>query len=61
MDEKYETAEKLYSQARAMDAADPAPLRYLGELYRHHLGDWDRRAQRSTQFFAMPAILSPAL
>jgi len=42
MDEKYEFAEKLYSQARAMDPADPAPLRYLGELYRHHLGDWDR-------------------
>jgi len=55
MDEKYETAEKLYSQARAMDAADPAPLRYLGELYRHHLGDWDKARTTFDAILAMPA------
>ncbi len=55
MDEKYETAEKLYSQARTMDAADPAPLRYLGELYRHHLGDWDKARATFDAILAMPA------
>ncbi|HET9802891.1 MAG TPA: tetratricopeptide repeat protein [Candidatus Acidoferrum sp.] len=55
MDEKYEQSEKLYSQARAMDPADPAPLRYLGELYRHHLGDWDRARSNFDAILAMPA------
>jgi tetratricopeptide (TPR) repeat protein len=36
----YILADKLYTQARLLDPADPAPLRYLGELYRHHIGDW---------------------
>jgi len=39
---KYLSAEKLYQRAHLMDPADPAPLRYLGELYRHHIGDWDK-------------------
>jgi len=39
---RYLTAEKLYQQARLLDPADPTPLRYLGELYRHHIGDWDK-------------------
>jgi tetratricopeptide (TPR) repeat protein len=55
MNEKYEAAEKLYSQARAMDPADPAPLRYLGELYRHHLGDWDKARTTFDAILAMPA------
>lgn len=55
MDEKYEQAEKLYSQARQMDPADPAPLRYLGELYRHHLGDWDKARTTFDAILAMPA------
>jgi len=55
MDEKYEAAEKLYSQARMMDPADPAPLRYLGELYRHHLGDWDQARTTFDAILAMPA------
>jgi tetratricopeptide (TPR) repeat protein len=38
----YLLAEKLYQRARQMDPADPTPLRYLGELYRHHIGDWDK-------------------
>jgi tetratricopeptide (TPR) repeat protein len=36
----YLLAEKLYNQAHRMDPADPAPLRYLGENYRHNIGDW---------------------
>ncbi len=55
MDDKYEAAEKLYSQARTMDPADPAPLRYLGELYRHHLGDWDKARTTFDAILAMPA------
>src|SRR4051812_39399876 len=31
----YTGAEKQYTKARRLDPADPAPLRYLGELYRH--------------------------
>src|SRR5882672_11467869 len=55
MNEKYEEAERLYSEARRMDSADPAPLRYLGELYRHHLGDWDKARQTFEAILAMPA------
>lgn len=55
MDAKYEAAEKLYSEARRMDPADPAPLRYLGELYRHHIGDWGLARQTFDEILAMPA------
>lgn len=55
MNEKYEDAEQLYAEARGMDPADPAPLRYLGELYRHHLGDWDKARQNFEAILAMPA------
>lgn len=39
---QYLTAEKFYSKAHSMDPADATPLRYLGELYRHHTGDWTK-------------------
>jgi tetratricopeptide (TPR) repeat protein len=55
MNEKYEQAERLYSEARRMDPADPAPLRYLGELYRHHLGDWDKARATFQAILDMPA------
>jgi tetratricopeptide (TPR) repeat protein len=55
MNEKYEEAERFYSQARRMDPADPAPLRYLGELYRHHLGDWDKARVSFQAILDMPA------
>lgn len=55
MNEKYEDAERLYSEAQGMDPADPAPLRYLGELYRHHLGDWDKARQTFEAILSMPA------
>ena len=38
----YELAKGFYLQARQLDPADPAPARYLGELYRHHTGEWDK-------------------
>ena len=40
--ERYVTAERLYQKAHQMDPADPTPLRYLGEVYRHHTGEWDK-------------------
>jgi tetratricopeptide (TPR) repeat protein len=40
--ERYVSAERIYQQAHRMDPADPTPLRYLGELYRHHTGEWDK-------------------
>jgi tetratricopeptide (TPR) repeat protein len=40
--ERYVSAEKFYKRAHQMDPADPTPLRYLGELYRHHTGEWDK-------------------
>jgi tetratricopeptide (TPR) repeat protein len=39
---KYVAAEKLYTQASKLDPADPTPMRYLAELYRHHIGDWNK-------------------
>src|SRR5713226_2083572 len=55
MNEKYEEAERLYGEARRLDPADPAPLSYLGELYRHHLGDWDKARQIFQAILDMPA------
>ena len=52
---KFAEAEKLYAKAHSMDPADPAPLRYLGELYRHHTGDWAKARQTFDQILAMPA------
>ncbi len=52
---RYFVAEKLYLRARSMDPADPTPLRYLGELYRHHIGDWDRAKTAFDTILNMPA------
>ncbi len=52
---RYLAAEKLYQQAQLMDPADPTPLRYLGELYRHHIGDWDRARTTFDRILNMPA------
>lgn len=53
--EHYTVAEKFYKQANRMDPADPTPLRYLGELYRHHLGDWAQARMVFNQILNMPA------
>jgi tetratricopeptide (TPR) repeat protein len=55
MSEKYVDAERLYSEAHRMDPADPTPLRYLGELYRHHIGDWDKARSTFNAILEMPA------
>jgi tetratricopeptide (TPR) repeat protein len=52
---KYTRAERLYAKAHTMDPADPTSLRYLGELYRHHIGDWQKARQTFDQILSMPA------
>ncbi|HJQ35685.1 MAG TPA: tetratricopeptide repeat protein [Thermoanaerobaculia bacterium] len=36
----YAKARSLYAAAAKIDPADPVPQRFLGELYRHHTGEW---------------------
>jgi len=42
---RYKEAGALYAKAHALDPDDPTPARYLGELYRHHTGEW-KKARR---------------
>jgi len=53
--ERYVTALRLYQKAHQMDPADPTPLRYLGELYRHHTGEWDKARAAFNTILNMPA------
>ncbi|HEX5886705.1 MAG TPA: tetratricopeptide repeat protein [Pyrinomonadaceae bacterium] len=53
--ERYVTAQRLYQKAHLMDPADPTPLRYLGELYRHHTGEWDKARDTFNMILNMPA------
>ena len=53
--EQYVAAERLYQKAHQMDPADPTPLRYLGELYRHHTGEWDKARAVFNEILNMPA------
>jgi tetratricopeptide (TPR) repeat protein len=52
---RYTEAERLYKLARRLDPADPAPLRYLGELYRHNTGDWVKARAMFDAILRMPA------
>jgi tetratricopeptide (TPR) repeat protein len=51
----YAKAQKFYGAAHNLDPADPAPLRYLGELYRHQTGEWGKARATFQQILAMPA------
>jgi len=53
--ERYVSAERFYKRAHQMDPADPTPLRYLGELYRHHTGEWDKARTFFDTILNMPA------
>jgi len=53
--ERYVVAEKIYTRAHNMDPADPTPLRYLGELYRHHTGEWEKARTTFETILNMPA------
>ncbi|HEV7668604.1 MAG TPA: tetratricopeptide repeat protein [Thermoanaerobaculia bacterium] len=48
-------AAKAYERARRIDPADPVPLRYLGELYRHHTGEWDKAREAFARLLDLPA------
>ncbi len=52
---KYTEAARLYALAHRMDPADPTPLRYLGEVYRHHTGEWDKAVSTFEKILAQPA------
>jgi tetratricopeptide (TPR) repeat protein len=52
---KYVLADQLYSKAHNMDPADPTPLRYLGELYRHDIGNWIKARAAFNQILKMPS------
>jgi tetratricopeptide (TPR) repeat protein len=52
---RYITAHRLYTRAHQMDPADPTPLRYLGENYRHNIGDWDKARVVFEKILNMPS------
>jgi tetratricopeptide (TPR) repeat protein len=52
---KYIAADRLYNQAHRMDPADPTPLRYLGENYRHNIGDWAKARTSFEAILNMPS------
>ena len=52
---KYVLANQFYMRAHRMDPADPTPLRYLGENYRHNIGAWDKAREVFNQILDMPA------
>ncbi len=54
-DANYTAAQKLYTAAAKLDPNDPTPLRYLGELYRHHTGEWGKARDTFNKILAMPA------
>src|SRR3989440_10085978 len=55
LDAKYVAANKFYMRAHLMDPADPTPLRFLGENYRHNIGAWDKARDVFNQILNMPA------
>src|SRR5437879_3354828 len=55
MNARYVLATNLYQQAHLMDPADPTPLRYLGENYRHNIGDWTKAREMFDAILNMPA------
>jgi tetratricopeptide (TPR) repeat protein len=52
---RYIAADKLYTRAHLMDPADPTPLRFMGENYRHNIGDWNRARIAFETILNMPA------
>ncbi|HSY50236.1 MAG TPA: tetratricopeptide repeat protein [Thermoanaerobaculia bacterium] len=58
----YPKARTLYAAAAAIDPADPVPPRFLGELYRHHTGEWTMARQTFDHVLTMqPDPLSRAV
>src|SRR5256886_737395 len=55
MNAHYVLATNLYQQAHLIDPADPTPLRFLGENYRHNIGDWAKAREMFDGILNMPA------
>ncbi len=49
----YAGALSLYKAAHKLDPQDPAPLRFLAELYRHDIGDWEEASRIYRQILSM--------
>ncbi|MCI4354921.1 MAG: hypothetical protein L3K06_06100, partial [Thermoplasmata archaeon] len=54
-DGKIGEARRLYATASRIDPADPTPIRFLGELLRHEIGDWTGARALFEHVLAMPA------
>jgi tetratricopeptide (TPR) repeat protein len=52
---RYVAADKLYTRAHLLDPADPTPLRFMGENYRHNIGDWKKARTVFEKILSMPA------
>lgn len=52
---RYIAADKLYTRAHLLDPADPTPLRFMGENYRHNIGDWNKARTAFETILNMPA------
>ncbi len=52
---RYVAADRLYTRAHLMDPADPTPLRFMGENYRHNIGDWNKARTVFEAILNMPA------
>ncbi len=52
---KFRVAEGFYRQASEVDPADTTALRYLGELYRHETGEWDKAGRVFNQILMQPS------
>ena len=52
---RYQEAGRLYGEAARLDPADPTPLRYLAEVYRHQTGEWDKARATFDRILAMRA------
>jgi tetratricopeptide (TPR) repeat protein len=55
MNAQYVLADQLYTKAHLMDPADPVALRFMGENYRHNIGDWEKARQAFEAILDMPA------
>ena len=51
----YEAAGRHYEAAAKLDPADPTALRFLGEFYRHHTGEWNKAGRTFRTLLAQPA------
>jgi len=54
-DGKIAEARRLYATAGRIDPNDPTPIRFLGELLRHEIGDWTEARVQFERVVAMPA------